>query len=109
MTDRSISVELHIGDDANPSPRLASALSELASALAAEEVARHVEPPSNDDVIGFAMPSLTVGDLGLNPGGSMGICFGKTTGGLNKDGECGSYCYVNTDGDTRACGVKIWG
>lgn len=32
MTDRSISVELHIGDDANPSPRLASALSELASA-----------------------------------------------------------------------------
>ena len=78
MTDRSISVELHIGDDANPSPRLASALSELASALAAEEVARHVEPPSNDDVIGFAMPSLTVGDLGLNPGGSMGICFGNT-------------------------------
>lgn len=105
--DRRFEILVDIGPDVTLSPRLTAALDELALALAAEEVADVLDTlgdaMNEDEVVGFSL-SRSLGDLGLSPQ-TTHICISKNTTGT---GSCGSWCAINTDQDTRSCGIDIW-
>lgn len=109
QSDRHLEIVVDVGSDVSLSPRLTSALEELAAALAAEEVNGLIdEDDLDDEVAGFSF-GRNLGDLGLSPS-TTGICISKNTCTPkdNRGTSCTSWCAVNTDGDTSNCWVNIW-
>lgn len=102
--DRHLEIVVDVGPDASLSPRLTSALDELAAALAAEEVSGLIDVDDLDgEVAGFSF-GRNLGDLGLSPS-TTGICISKNTTGK---GSCGSWCGINTERDATSCGIDFW-
>lgn len=102
--DRHLEIVVDVGPDASLSPRLSSALEELAAALAAEEVSGLIDDlgDTDDDVAGFSFGS-NLGDIGFSPT-AKGVCISKNESGT---GSCGSWCGINTDGVPNSCGIWI--
>ena len=101
-TTANVSVTVAISEGGHVSDEIATALNNLAMAIAGDEIAEHLEG-HEDDVSGFAFATPSTSRPMLIPPGPSNFCINKTTG-AGTDG----HCTINTDGDTDSCTVDVW-